>query len=137
MSRTCPKCGSDNITYQTFQENKGGKTVTRKKTRITGRVEVEREHIPVYEHEEHGCLWWICIGWWWMFFKLFFKISIMLLGLIFRIAFYIILFIPRLIIGLFTGDGIIARTISTSRTRNRIVYRKMAQCQDCGRTWKC
>ena len=120
MSRTCPKCGSDNITYQTFQENRGGKTVTRKKTRITGRVDVE------YEPEGHGCLWWIFIGWWWVFYEF-----------IFRIIFGMILFIPRLIIGLFTGSGINAKITSTTKIRNKVIYRKMAQCQDCGRTWKC
>ena len=137
MSRTCPKCGSDNITYQTFQENRGGKTVTRKKTRIAGRVDVEYEHTPVYVHEEHGCLWWVFIGWWWRFFEFFYRLMFAFFGLFFKLAFDMILFVPRLIIGLFTGSGINAKTTSTTKTRNKVVYRKMAQCQDCGRTWKC
>lgn len=137
MRGICPKCGSDNITYQTFQENRGSKTVTRKKTQITGRIDIEHEHVPMCEYEEHGCLWWVFIGWWWMFYKLFFKFMLMMFCFIFRMAFDIILFIPRVIIGLFEGSGVNAKTTSTSRTRNKIVYRKMAQCQNCGRTWKC
>ena len=137
MSRTCPKCGSDDIAYQTFQENRGSKTVTRKKTRITGRVDIEHEHTPIHIHESHGCLWWVFIGWWWMFFEYTFKFMFMILGLIFRLAFEMVIFIPRLIINLIAGNGITAKTTSTSRTRNKVVYRKVAQCQECGHTWKC
>ena len=108
MSRTCPKCGSDNITYQTFQENKGGKTVTRTKSK--------------YKEKRHGCLWWGFIGWWWWIIEIFL---------------WIFLFIPRMLIHIGRKRDFNMTSKTVSRTKNKIAYRKMAQCQDCGRTWKC
>ena len=48
QNRVCPKCGSENITFQVHQEEK---TVTRTRTR--------------YREKGHGCLWWLTIGWFW------------------------------------------------------------------------
>ena len=111
MSRTCPKCGSDNITYQTFQENRGGKTITRTKGKYYDRSD-----------RGHGCLWWLFIGWWWWMVDL---------------LMWITLFFPRLVIRLFRRSDGVMKSKSVSHTKNKIAYRKMAQCQDCGRTWKC
>lgn len=48
---TCPKCGSNDIETQTFQENQGSVSSTK----------------SLYAQKKHGVLWWICIGWWlWM-----------------------------------------------------------------------
>ena len=46
----CPKCGSENVTSQTFQENLGTSTIskTKSKTKTVG----------------HGVLYWIFLGWW-------------------------------------------------------------------------
>ena len=41
----CPKCGSENIDVQVFQEVQGSKTKIRMK------------------EKGHGCLYWICGGW--------------------------------------------------------------------------
>ena len=41
----CPKCGSENIDVQVFQEMKGSKTKVRMK------------------EKRHGCLYWCCFGW--------------------------------------------------------------------------
>ena len=77
MSRTCPKCGSDNITYQTFQENKGGKTVTRTKSK--------------YKEKRHGCLWWGFIGWWWWIIEIFLWIFLSFLGMFLFFVFLLFL----------------------------------------------
>lgn len=63
MSKICPKCGGQNITYQ--REQVGGVGVS------TNRVVVQKSK------KSKGCLYWlligfwlepaywICIGWWW------------------------------------------------------------------------
>lgn len=51
----CPKCGSENVEVQVFQEVKGSKTKIKMK------------------EKGHGCFYWLCFGWLidlfsWMFF---------------------------------------------------------------------
>lgn len=51
MEKFCPKCGSSDITFQREQSGSIGVG--------TNRVTVKKSH---------GCLWWMCIGWWyWLF----------------------------------------------------------------------
>ena len=78
----CIKCGSNNVNIQVVNESK-----------------------LVTKH--HGLIWWICIGWWWIFFK------------------WIFLTIPALIIAIFVGKR---KTIKN-------IQRKVAVCQECGNTW--
>lgn len=46
-TRKCPQCGGDNINYQREQSSTIGAGVY---------------HATV--QKKHGCLWWLCIGWW-------------------------------------------------------------------------
>lgn len=78
----CIKCGSNNVNIQVVNESK-----------------------LVTKH--HGLIWWLCIGWWWIFFK------------------WIFLTIPALIIAIFVGKR---KTIKN-------IQRKVAVCQECGNTW--
>ena len=94
----------------TYQENQGSVTTARTTSR--------------YREKGHGCLWWLLIGWWWWIVDLFT---------------WICFFIPRLILRLFTAPfrrrkytGT-ASTVST--TVNRIAYRTVCTCRDCGHTW--
>lgn len=106
----CPQCESENVSVQTFQENHGSKTITRTKSK--------------YRERGHGFLWWLFIGWWWW------MIDLML---------WFILFFPRLILRLFAAPfkkkkySGFKNTVST--TRNRVSYRTVCTCQDCGYQW--
>ena len=105
----CPKCGSTNVSIQTFQENRG--TVTTSKTKSK------------YKEKGHGFLWWIFIGWWWWIIDL--------LSWIF--------FIPRLILRLFAAPFKKKKykgTSSTvSTTINNVGYKTVCTCQNCGHSW--
>ena len=46
----CPKCGSENVTSQMFQENLGTSTISKTKTKT--------------KTAGHGVLYWIFLGWW-------------------------------------------------------------------------
>lgn len=47
----CPKCGSENITYQREQ---------------TGNIGAGTNKVVIQAPKKsHGCLYWLCIGWWW------------------------------------------------------------------------
>lgn len=106
----CPKCGSDNVTASTFQEDRG--TVTTSKTKSK------------YREQGHGCLWWLTIGWWWWIVDL---------------LSWIVFFIPRLILRLFSAPFRRKKykgTSSTvSQTVNKVGYRTVCTCQNCGHSW--
>jgi DNA-directed RNA polymerase subunit M/transcription elongation factor TFIIS len=102
----CPKCGSMNVMVQTFQENNGGKTVTKSKS--------------VYKEKRHGCLWWMFIGWW------FWIVDIFL---------WILFFIPRALIRIGRRKKYQGKTKTVSRTVNDINYTTICTCQTCGRQW--
>ena len=106
----CPKCGSTNITRQVFQENKGSRTITKTTSK--------------YKEKGHGCLWWLCIGWWWWMIDL---IS------------WIVAFFPRLVLRLFAAPykkkKYKGKSRSVSNTVNKIDYRTVSTCQNCGYTW--
>ena len=80
---TCPKCGSDKVTVQLVSE-----------TQITP--------------QHHSAIWWICVGWWWLFFK------------------WIFLTLPALIVKLFKGK----------KTKTTTIHKSMCICQNCGHTWE-
>lgn len=104
----CPKCGSENVQTQTFQEQKGSKTRT-------------KFHFKAGE-KKHGCLWWLFIGWWWWVIELFLWL------IAFPFMFIIKLFYhPKK----YKGSG-----SSTSTTHNKIGYATVCVCQNCGKQWK-
>ena len=102
----CPKCGSTDISIQTFQENiqsvtAGGSTVDIREKR-------------------HGFFWWIFIGWWWMIIK----------GIL-----WIVAFIPMAIIRAGRKKKYVGTVQTVTTTKNNIRYRVLCTCQRCGNTW--
>lgn len=81
---TCPKCGSEKVNVQaiSFVKSKNGK----------------------------GLVWWLCIGWWWIFIKL---IGWMFFGLL--------MLIPKL--------------FSKNKTKIKTTVKSVAICQNCGYKW--
>ena len=104
---SCPKCGSNNVDSQVFQENTGSATVTRTKSK--------------YKQTGHGCLWWLLIGWWWWIVDL-------LLWMFF--------FVPRLLIQIFKKKKYKGESISTTVTSNELRYKTMFICKNCGEHWE-
>lgn len=94
----CPKCNSENVFTQSFQEN-NSRTITKTK------------------EKRHGFLWWITIGWLWILVKLMFWI--------FAFPIMAVLHIGR------KRDY-----VSKSQTINKIHYKTVCTCQNCGYTWK-
>lgn len=79
---TCKKCGGTNVTVNVINE-----------------VELK--------DKRHGCLWWLCVGWWWVPIKwLFFTL-------------------PALLLALFGRKK--QKTVNHQKT--------VCVCQDCGYTW--
>ena len=107
----CPKCGSGDVSVNTFQEDHGSVTTARTTSK--------------YKEKGHGCLWWLTIGWWWWIVDL---------------LSWIFFFIPRLILRLFAAPFKKKRyrgTSSTvSTTVNNISYQTVCTCQNCGYHWK-
>lgn len=103
---TCPECKSENVKTQTFQENLGSTTVTKTRSK--------------YRQEGHGCIWWLCIGWWWWIVDL---------------CLWIFFFIPRLCIQLFRKKKYKGKSKSVSNTVNNIRYTTVCVCSDCGHRW--
>lgn len=102
----CPKCGSENVQTNTFQEQKGSKTVTKYSFKAA--------------EKHHGCLWWCIIGWWWFFIDL---------------MIWICFFPFRFTVQLFRRKKYTAGGTSTSKTHNKIGYRTVCVCQNCGKQW--
>lgn len=65
----CPRCGSDNISFQVHQETK---TITKTKSN--------------YKEKRHGLLWKICIGWWWWIVDVFLWIFLFIPRALLRIG---------------------------------------------------
>lgn len=106
----CPKCNSDNVKVDTFQEQTGSITITKTKSK--------------YKEKGHGILWWLCIGcWWW----------------IVDFCLWIYFFIPRLIARLFSAPykkkKYSGKSTSVSKTSNQIQYKTICVCQNCGYRW--
>lgn len=79
----CPKCGSENVQVQTINE-----------------VSLKNQH--------HGCLWWLCVGWWWIPFK------------------WLFLTVPALFAKIFIPKK--QKTVNKTKT--------VAVCQNCGKQFK-
>lgn len=78
----CPKCGSDQV-----------------------HVQVVNNSQLITSH--HGCLWWVCVGWWWLPFK------------------WLFLTVPALLAAIFIGK----------RKKIKNTTKKLMVCQKCGNTW--
>lgn len=106
----CPICRSTSIQINTFQEQKGRKTVTKTKSK--------------YKEKGHGILWWLYVGWWWWIIDLFS---------------WFILFIPRLILRIFAAPykkkKYVGSSKTVSKTDNKIHYKTICVCQNCGHKW--
>lgn len=106
----CPKCKSENVKTETFQEQKGNQTTTRTKSK--------------YKEKGHGILWWLTIGWWWWIVDL---------------ASWFCFFVPRLILRLFSAPFKKKKYKGTesavSTTKNKVVYKTICTCQNCGHSW--
>lgn len=107
----CSKCGSENVDTQVFQENRGGSTITKTKSK--------------YKEKGHGCLWWLIIGWWWWIVDL---------------SLWVFFFFPRLILRLFATPfkkkKYNGSATSVSTTKNDIRYKTRAVCKSCGHSWE-
>ena len=104
---TCPKCKSENVSVQTFQEQKGSATITKTKSK--------------YKEKRHGFIWWICVGWWWWIVDL---------------LMWICLFPVKLVMAITRKKKYIGSSKSVSTTNNQIDYTTVCTCQNCGHTWQ-
>ena len=110
---TCSRCGSNNVNIQVIQENHGGTTITHTSGTMT--------------EKGHGCLWWLLIGWWWKIIDL---------------CLWLLLFPYRFAVW-FLGNVLFPKkhkyktqSTSISTTSNKIVYKKICTCQNCGNSWR-
>ena len=106
----CPHCGSENVQIQTFQEQRESKTVTKHKFKAA--------------EQKHGCIWWLAVGWWWSIIDLFM---------------WFFMFFPRLVMRLFAAPfkkkKYVGSGTSVSKTQNKIEYKTIFVCQNCGKRW--
>lgn len=103
----CPKCGSTDVDVQLHQENIGGRTITKTKSK--------------YKQKGHGCLWWLVIGWWWWIVDLFL---------------WVFMFPIRLIAQLFKKKKYVGNSTSVSSTKNKVQYKTIYLCKACGYHWE-
>ena len=82
ITMQCPKCGSSRTHAQIVTETK-------------------------LHDQHHGCLWWVCVGWWWLPLK------------------WLVFTLPALLIALFKPK----RRQVTQKNKTKMV------CDDCGFTW--
>lgn len=102
----CPRCGSFAVFTQVMQEQQGTKAVTKTKSK--------------YKQKKHGLLWWIFIGsWWW----------------IIDIFLWLFAFPLRFAFALFRKKKYVKTETSVTSSKNKIVYRKVCTCQQCGNVW--
>lgn len=80
---TCPKCGSENVNVEMMQD-----------------IKIKNKH--------KGVLYWLFIGWWWVFIK------------------WIFFTLPTLIIAIF----------KPKKQKVKTTNYKMCVCQSCGNSWK-
>lgn len=97
-TRICPRCGCNNITFQREQTASFGAG--------TNKVVIQKEK------KSKGCLWWMCIGWWWI------PIYWILIGWWWKLLF-----------GGRNKGGL-------NFNANKSINRTMAICQNCGHSWK-
>lgn len=60
------------------------------------------------KEKKHGILWWICVGWWWLPVK------------------WLVFTLPALIVKIFAPKKY--KTVTNTK--------KMAVCNNCGKSWK-
>ena len=106
---TCPECGSTNIEASLMQENHGATTVTKSKTKTKS-------------WKGHGCLWWILIGWWWIFVDAFIWVAV---------------FPLRLVIELLRRKKTKSKSDTTTVSEEvaHIEYKTVCLCRNCGHHW--
>ena len=102
----CPRCGSNRVTFQMFQENVGTKTVSKSRS--------------LYKQKRHGFFWWVFIGsWWW----------------IIDLTLWIFLFPFRAVKKLAEKRNYRGRTRTVERAVNNVHYKTMCLCTNCGHSW--
>ena len=106
-SISCPRCQNSNVSIQVVQENMGSKTITKARSKT--------------KQKKHGFFWWFFIGWWWWIIDLFL---------------WIFIFPFRFAYGVLKKKKYTTSSKSVSSTKNRIRYRKICTCQECGKTWE-
>lgn len=79
---TCPRCSSEDVEVQ-----------------IVNEIHLKNKH--------HGCLWWLCIGCWWIPFK------------------WLFLTLPALLFKIF----------GHKKQRVINIHKSICVCQSCGYTW--
>lgn len=102
----CPKCGASNVDVQVFQENRGSETNSSSSFSI--------------KEKGHGRVWWLCIGWWWIFIKL---------------VLWIVAFPIMAVAWLGRRKKYEGTSKGTQSTQNQISYRRVFLCKACGNTW--
>lgn len=102
----CPRCGSSNVEIQMFKEDAGSQTIATSKFK--------------FKQKGHGILWWVFIGWWWLFIDF---------------ILWICFFPLRLVLQLFKKKKYVGKGASVSTTKNIVEYRSMCLCKDCGHHW--
>ncbi|GEM_PF-493299 len=103
----CPSCGSNNVSFQAFQENSGSTTITKGKSK--------------YKEKGHGLIWWLFIGWWWWVVDIFL---------------WIFAFPLKLLSKLFHKKKYKGKSTSVSETVNHVHYKTMCTCNSCGHIWE-
>ena len=71
-----------------------------------------------YKEAGHGCLWWLIIGWWWWMVDL---------------CLWIFAFFPRLLVQIFKKKKY--KGTASTETKNKIAYKSICICKDCGHNW--
>jgi hypothetical protein len=94
----CPNCNGSNITFQ--RESSGSVGAS------TNKVVIEKPK------KSKGCLYWMCIGWWWEPFR-----------------YICFTWWIRLLFG---GKERVGFNVNANKTLNYTI----AVCQDCGHSWK-
>ncbi len=102
----CPKCGSDDVSVETFQENLGTTTISKEKFK--------------FKRAGHGLLWWLFIGWWWWMVDLFL---------------WVCLFPIRLLAQIFKKKKYKGTARRVSQSVNEVAYKKVFTCRACGNSW--
>ncbi|MBP3388976.1 MAG: hypothetical protein J6K98_03780 [Clostridia bacterium] len=71
-----------------------------------------------YKEKGHGILWWLTIGWWWWIIDL---------------CFWVFLFIPRVLLHI--GRKRNYKGKEKSVTKDKVQYKTVCLCKDCGHNW--
>ncbi len=103
----CPKCGSDNVSIQTFQETTGS---------VGGATTV-----TTIKKAKHGVAYWLFVGWWFWIIKAFL---------------WIVAFPFMLIVKLLKKKKYQAVSQTATYSKNNIRYKTLCTCQSCGNQWE-